>query len=53
MAPRRRQLQPHERSEIVGQYKARVPLRQILRNIDLRPSTVYWTVKQSESRDEV
>ena len=52
MAPHHRQLQPHERSEIIGQYKARVPLRQISRNTGLRPSTVHWTVKQSESRDE-
>ena len=52
MPPHRRKLQPWQRSEIMGQYDARVPLRQISRNTGFRPSTIHWTVKQSEIRDE-
>ena len=50
--PRRRKLKPHERSEIIGQYKARVPLRAISKILYLKRSTVQYTVKQSNQRDE-
>ena len=50
--PRRRELEPHERSEIIGQYKARVPLKAISRNLGVPHPTVQCTVKQSEKRDE-
>ena len=49
--PRQRKLKPHERSEIIGQYKARVPLKAISRNLSVPRPTVQYTVKQSEKRD--
>ena len=49
--PRRRELKPYERSEIIGQYKARVPLNAISRNLGIPRPTVQYTVKQSEHRD--
>ena len=52
MPPHRRQLKPHERSEIIGQYNARVPLHQISKNTGRRRSTIQWTVKQANLRDD-
>ena len=45
MAPRR-QLQPYKRSEIINQYKIKVPLQQISRNTGLRHSIIHYTIKQ-------
>ena len=50
--PRRHELKPHERSEIIGQYKTRVPLKAISRNLGVPRPTVQYTVKKSETRDE-
>ena len=50
--PRRRELKPHERSEIIGQYKARVPLKAISKNLGVPHPTVQFTVKLSEKRDK-
>ena len=50
MAPQRR-LQPHERSEIIGAYKARTPLREISRNAHIPQSTVQRTVQKAGIRD--
>ena len=49
--PRRRNLKPHERSEIIGQNKARVPLKAISRNLSISRPTVQYTVKKSQRRD--
>ena len=49
--PRRRELKPYERSEIIGQSKARIPLKAISRNLGIPRSTVQYTVKQAEKRD--
>ena len=51
MAPYHR-LKPHERSEIIGQRKARLPLKQISENLNIPYSTVKYTLKKSETRDE-
>ena len=48
----RKQLKPHQRSKIIDKYKAKVPLRQILRNTGLRLSTVHWTINQSDLCDK-
>ena len=45
--PRRRNLKPHERSEIIGQNKARVPLKVIFKNLGVLRPTVQYTVKKS------
>ena len=45
-------LKPHERSEIIGMHKARVPLKQISRNTGKYLSTVKYTVKKAAVRDE-
>ena len=50
--PRQRELKPHERSEIIGQYKARVPLQPILRKLGVSCPTVQYTVKKSGTRDK-
>ena len=49
--PRRRNLKPHERSEIIGQNKARVPLKAISRNLNISRPTVQYTVKKSQRRN--
>ena len=49
--PRRRNLKPHERSEIIGQNKARVPLKTISKNLSILCSTVQYTVKKSQRRN--
>ena len=38
--PRRRNLKPHERSEIIGQNKVKVPLKAIFRNLNILYPTV-------------
>ena len=48
--PQRRELKPYKRSEIIGQYKARVPLKAISRNLGVSRPTIQYTVKQSEKR---
>ena len=49
--PRRRNLKPHERSKIIGQNKARVPLKVISKNLDILCPTVQYTVKKSQRYD--
>ena len=50
--PKRRELKPYKRSEIIGQHKARVPLAAISRNLNIPRATVQYIVKQAEQRDE-
>ena len=46
--PRRRNLKPHERSEIIGQNKTRVPLKVISKNLSILCFIVQYTVKKSQ-----
>ena len=51
MAPQRR-LKGYERLEIIGAHNARVPLKEIARNIGIPPSTVRRTVRKSRVRNK-
>ena len=45
-------LKPYERSEIIGQIKARIPLKQISENLNVSYATVRYTKKKAETRDK-
>ena len=49
--PRRRNLKPHERSEIIGQNKVRVLLKIISKNLNILCPIVQYTVKKSQRCD--
>ena len=45
-------LKPYERSEIIGQIKARIPLKHISENLNVPYATVQYTKKKAETRYE-